>query len=334
MAQLTRLYPSVAIPGLLVPQVQEVPFSRYVGKKTNLGNLAVEQAYITLINNINSESSVGQQWGSDLNKQSYTVGQIGAPFYRIESYVEYNADEQSKFESLSNGIALPDFLENLAKQGINQKRHQGILFGFDKTAGFNQGILANAIEKTLPADSKSKQTLLEYNVVELNAFLGSVARSVMDASFGMAKPVVVSSSSRVINYLRTAIVPLTESQKNGGGIDSVAGTLGRVMSEWLGVGRVEFIANELLQGAEKDTIIFVATGLDNENDKVGEEDSQNLAGRFNSITYNTWYDGAEGLLRFDAPPALGTFSAKYTYKMTPAVTLRAESVAKVQIKYS
>lgn len=334
MAQMVRLNPHIAIPGLIVPNVQEVPFSRYIGHRTNLGNLAVEQAYITMINNINSETAVGQQWGNDLNKQSYTMGQISAPYYRIESYVEYNVDEQAKFEALSNGIALPDFLENLAKQAINQRRHQALLFGFDTETGLYQGILANATQKTLPPDSNNKSTLLEYDVAQLNSFLGSLARTVMDTTYGMAKPTVIASSSRVINYIRSAIIPLTESQKDGAGIDSVGGVLGRVMSEWLGVGKVEFISDNLLQDdTNGDTIVFLATGIDDQ-DGVTEEDSQNLVGKFNSIKYNTWYDSAEGLMKFEAPPTLGTYAMKYTFKMTPGVTLRSECAIKCKIQYS
>lgn len=334
MAQMVRLNPHIAIPGLIVPNVQEVPFSRYIGHRTNLGTLAVEQAYITVINNINGETAVGQQWGNDLNKQTYTMGQISAPYYRIESYVEYNVDEQAKFEELSNGVSLPDFLENLAKQAINQRRHQALLFGFDTESGLYQGILANATQKTLPPDSNGKSTLLEYDVAQLNAFLGSIARTVMDTTYGMAKPTVIASSSRVINYIRSAIVPLTESQKDGAGIDSVGGVLNRVMTEWLGVGKVEFISDNLLQDdVNGDTIVFLATGIDGQ-DAVSEDESQNLVGRFNSIKYNTWYDSAEGLMKFEAPPTLGTYAMKYTFKMTPGVTLRNECVIKCKIQYS
>ena len=39
-------------------------------------------------------------------------------------------------------------------------------------------------------------------------------------------------------------------------------------------------------------------------------------------------------MRFEAVPTLGTFGAKYTYKMTPGVTLRSEAVVKCKIRYS
>lgn len=333
MSIMLRTQPNASIPGLLVPQVQEVPFSKYVGSKTNIGNLGVEQAYITMISSINGDANVGQQWGDDLNRQSYAMGQVSAPYYKVSAYVEYNVDEQAKFEALSNGVALPDFLENIAKQTINQKRHQAVLFGFDKGAGTNQGILANATTKTFPEDSAKKQTILEYNIGELTQFLAGIARDVANATFGSAKPIVITSSTRTINYIRTAIVPVTDSQKDGAGVDSIGGVVSRVI-DWLGVGKVELIPNEFLRDdTNGDKIVFIATGIDKQT-KVADEDSQNLAGKFNSITYNTWYDGAEGLLRFDVPPIRGVFGAEYVYKMTPAVTLRKEAVVSVTARYA
>lgn len=334
MAQMTRIAPSISVPGLLVPNVQQVPFERYIGHKTQLGSLGKEQAYITLVSNINSETQVGQQWGSRMAKQTYTLGQLGVPYYRIEAYVEYNVDEQAKFEELSNGVALPDFLENLAKQGINQRRHQAILYGFDSTNGLNQGILANATQVSLPADSAGSQKLTTYVPEELQDFLAMVVRRAMDTTYGMAKPAVIASSQRVINYLSSTIIPLMQSQQKGGGVDTIRGLFSRVVGEWLGVGAIEFVADATLEGSGSngaDKIVFIAPGLDEQT--AGDEEGVNLVGKYNGINYNTWYDSAEGLMRFDAPPSMGTFGAKYTLKMTPGVTLRSEAVQIVEIEY-
>lgn len=330
--QMTRLHPSATLAGLLVPQVQEVPFEKYVGSSTNFGSMSKEAIYITSVTNINSETQVGQQWGSQLAKQGYTLGQLSAPYYRIEAYLEWNVAEQAKFEELSNGIALPDFLENLARQGINQRRHEAILYGFDPATNLNQGILANAVVSALPQDSKNKDTLTAYDVAELQAFLSSVVRDVMNSSYGMLRPVVIASSARVINYLQTAIIPLTESQQPGAGIDTVGGLFSRVMT-WLGCGPIEFILDNTLEdttNASGDKIVFIAPGL---SDQQGFEPETNLAGKYNSITFNTWYDKAEGLMSFDAVPSLGVYGRKLTYKMTPGITLRSEAVRVVTAKY-
>lgn len=327
---LERVAPSVVLPGILTPQVQNVNFEKYIGKKTNFGDIKNEMLYIVTANNINSEVSVGQQWNHELNRQSYSLGQTALPFYRINAYVEWDLNEEEKFKALSNGVALPNFLENLAKQGINQKKHQGILYGFDPQ--LNQGILSNVTIHNMPADSKSKTKLLEYDIMELQTFLAGIARSVMDASFGMAKPVVFASSVRVINYIRTAIIPVA-NYVDKGSVATVGQVYDRVVSEWLGVGKVEFVADELLKGKTKDTILLIAPGMDNQ-ESVPEDLNQNLVGEENSIKFNTMYDAGEGLRKMIRPEDAGIFSEVLTYKMTPGANLRKEAVCKVEVQYS
>ncbi|EGV1470932.1 hypothetical protein JF110_001657 [Campylobacter jejuni] len=239
----------------------------------------------------------------------------------------------AKFEALSNGVSLPNFLENLAKQGINQRKHQGVLYGFDNS--LKQGITSNATVVNMPADSGAKTKLTEYNVSELVEFLASVARSVMDSTYGTAKPVVFASSVRVINYIKTVIVPLLDSA-NAGGVDSVGGLYERVVSDWLGVGKIQFIPDELLRentSDRKDTILLIAPGLDNQT-KLPQDVNQNLAGELNSITYNTMYDAGIGLTKMNRPDDFGIFSSWLTYKMTPGATLRSEAVASIAVQYA
>lgn len=329
----TRVNPSKVLPGLLTPQVQKVDFDAYIGSKTNLTSTADEMLYIMNVAYMDSRVNVGQQWNNgDLAKQSYTLGQIGLPLYRLNAYVEYNEDEQEKFESLSNGVGLPAFLENLAKQGIAQRKHQGILYGFDPS--LKQGILANATVATLPADSNSKTKLTEYDPKELTDFLAALVRGVMDVSFNMAKPAVIASSVRTINYINSIIVTLLDSA-NANGVDTIGGLLNRIMN-WLGVGLVQFVADDLLKentSDGKDTILIIAPGIDSQ-ESVPEENNQNLVGDENSIKYNTMYDAGVGLVRKVRPEDFGIFSSLYTYKMTPGCTLRKEAVVSVAVEYA
>lgn len=331
----SRIAPSVVLPGLLVPQLQTTNFEKYIGQKTNYGGMAEEMLYITTINHINSETSVGQQWAQELTKQSYSLGQIGLPFYRLNAYVEYDENERAKFEELSNGVSLPTFLENLAKQGLNQRKHQGILFGFDATK--EQGILSNATIVTLPADSNKKQTLTEYNTFELQQFLSKLIRDVMDSTYGMVEPVVFASSTRVINYIKSAIIPVG-NYLEAGGIGTVGEVFDRSVTEWLGAGKIQFVTDSLLQGiagnGKTDKIVIVATGLKGQDEAVTEDTNENLVGQHNSISYNTMYDAGEGLKRMQRPDDFGIYSTLYTYKMTPGYTLRKEAVITCDIPYN
>lgn len=333
---INRINPSAVVPGLLVPQVQSVDFEKYIGSKTNLTGNADEMLYIMTVNNINGETTVGQQWGGveAQNRQSYSLGQVGLPLYRINAYSEYDEDEQAKFEKLVNGVSLPNFLENLAKQAINQRKHSAILVGFDQS--LEQGILANAIESNLPADSKGNQKITTYDPAELQKALTSEVRSVMDASFGMLAPTVLVSSTRIINYLKTTVINFMDSAKSGG-VDSVAGLFDRIVSEWLGAGKVTLMADPLLEngaGEGKDLILLIAPGMDSQQYPMGgTEVNQNLVGSENSITYNTMYDAGEGLKRISRPDNFGVMSMLYTYKMTPGATLRAEAVKAITVEY-
>lgn len=331
MALFNRIAPSVVLPGILAPQTQNVNFDKYIGNKTNLAGKADEAMYITAIENINSETSVGQQWNENLTNQGYTLGQIQVPFYRINAYMEYDENERAKFEALSNGVSLPAFLENLAKQGINQRKHQAVLFGFDNS--LNQGITANATLATMPADSNNKTALLEYSVPELQIFLSTLVRQAMDNSFNLIKPVVFASSVRVINYLKSAIVPVGTYIENGG-VASVAQVFDRVVSDWLGCPRIEFIADDLLYGKDgTDSILIIAPGMA-DAETVSDDVNQNLVGQFNSITFNTMYDASEGLIRMNNPDNFGKMSSLLTYKMTPGVSLRQEAVIECKVKYA
>lgn len=331
---LNRINPSVVMPGILVPQIQSVDFEKYIGSKTNLTGTAEEMLYVMTVNNINGETTVGQQWAQELNRQSYSLGQVGLPLYRINAYSEYDENEQAKFERLVSGVSLPSFLENLAKQAINQRKHSAILSGFDNS--LEQGILANAIESTLPADSKGNTTITSYLPNELQAALASEVRSVMDSSYGMLAPSVFVSSTRVINYLKTTIISLLDSAQKGG-VDSIAGLFDRVVGEWLGVGKVTFMADPLLEdidGQGKDAILLIAPGMDSQQYDMGSpEVNQNIVGIENSISYNTMYDAGEGLKRISRPDNFGIMSMLYTYKMTPGATLRKEAVRILRVTY-
>ena len=328
---LNRLNLSSTMPGVLAPQVQNVDFEKYIGAKKRIGSIADEMLYITTINNINSETSVGQQWNQDLNKQSYSLGQVALPYYTIQAYNEYNPNEMAKFEKTIPGVSLPNFLENLAKQGINQRKHAALIVGFDD--GLSQGILSNSTLTTLPDDSAGISTIVGYNVAELQQFLATQARQVMDASFGMLKPVILASSVRIINYLKTAVVGFMDSASPAG-VDSVAGLYQRIIGQWLGVGSVEFIADDIFKDmdlAGNDGIVFVAPGIES-LDKLPDDVSQNLVGYENSIPYNTMYN-TFGLMKFVNPPYLGDISEKFVYKMTPGANLRQEAVRVVSCKF-
>lgn len=331
MMILNRVVPSKVAAGVVVPQTLSVDFEKYIGAKTNFTGDGDEMLYIVTANNINTETTVGQQWGQDFAKQSYTLGQIGIPLYKISAYVEYSYDEQAKFDELTRGVGLANFLRSLAEQAINQRRHAAILYGFDFS--LNQGILGNATEANLPNDSAGVSTITKYDLVELQRELLFNAREVMQASYGIARPTVMATSPRIMTYLQSNVVPLLQSQKDGGGVDSVAGLYGRILGQWLGIGEISLVTDPLLEdpaGDGFDTIAFIAPGIFQQGTS---ENGENIAGGLNSISYNTTYDTGMGLKKQVRPDDFGKVSELYSYKMTPGTTIRSEAVRVLRAKF-
>lgn len=336
MANLLRATPHVTIPGLLVPQTQDAIWKNYLGAQLAYGEFKDDYAYIPTISAMSSNTFVGQQWGKNLANQQYAIGQVQAAFYNIEAFVEWNYQEQEKFSGLINGVALPDFLSNLAEQGINQKMHQAILYGFDSenNDSLGQGILSNSVMGNLPPDTNKNSTLTTYDTTQLWTWLISCARQITQQSFGMLNAVVLASSVRVIKYLKSLPLPLT-SYAQTGSVDSVASAYDRFASR-LGVGKVVFVEDNLLMSNTadgNDTILFISPDL--KKQEGNGEDSANLVGLKNSIDYNTFFTSVGGgKKRFENTPNMGWYGFKIVTKTTAGVNLRQEAILQVPIKYS
>lgn len=327
MAQiLSRVAPSQVSPHTLIPQSQKVDYNKYFGLVSNYGTEGDARFYIPALTNINTIASVGQQWESNATRQQYTTGQIGAPYYRINAYFDFDKQEASVFERTMGGISLQQFLLASAEQAIEQRKMQGLVLGFN--AG--EGIVGNATIATLPQDSANSTKLTTYKPAELQQFLSKLASDAMANTFNMSKPIVITSSTRVINYLATAIVPLTQSQQNGGGVDSVLGLHERVC-KWLGIPKVEIIANDLLRetSSGKDTILIIAPEIDSSKNGGGT----NAVGELNGVQFNTTYDIAGALQVEPNAPHNGRQSVMMTLKLTSGITLRSEAVVKVEVEY-
>ena len=347
MANLLRATPHVTIPGLLVPQTQNAIWKDYLGAKLSYGEYKDDYAYIPTISAMSSNTFVGQQWGKNLANQQYAIGQVQTAFYNIEAFVEWNYQEQEKFNGLIDGVALQDFLTNLAEQGINQKMHQAILYGFDNENNdtLGQGILSNATMGNLPQDSNKNTTLTAYNPSELLNWLISCARQITTNTYSLAQPVVIASSVRVVRLLQSILVPLTQFANSAnlpgfnnsiGSLASVAGVYDAVVGGMLGVGKIKWVQDNLLLSPTadgNDTILFIAPEIKIQ-DEMGE-DSSNLVGKKNSINYNTFFTSVGGgKQRFENTPNMGWYGFKMVAKTTAGVNLRQETVLQVPVKFS
>lgn len=326
---LSRIIPSSVIPKVVIPQFQNADFSKYFGAKTSYGTAGSDFLYLNTINKVSATTEIGQQWRIPESVQA-SNGQLQFPYYTISARSEYSDQSAQKFSELGMGISLPDLLDKLCEMGIQQRRHYAALFGFNPLE--NQGLLNMATAVTLPADSGTHTTLSTYIQGELLSFLVSVARDIMNGTFGMAKPVVLASSVRTINLLESIIVPLTDWQNKGAGVNSVAGTYRTILGEWLGAGKIEFIKDDLLKEAGtglSDIILLIAPGL---SEQEAVEYDQNLD--ISQETANTLIDNPGDMIITTNPKNNRMMSSDYSVKTTPGCVVREEAIVAITAKYA
>lgn len=332
---LSRIWPSVTVPGLLAPINQDVDFRKYFGDITSYGEVGVDAVYYPTLEKISGMTTVFQQWNDNLPQVDIENGQLEAKYYTIGTSVQYTDEQAGKFSKIYSGVSLDQVLDDLSKMAINQKWHFASLYGF--VPEDNDGLVNNGINVNLPADSAGADTMTGYIPAELMSFIASQIREAMNVSFGTLKPAVIAGSTRAINYIRSTVVALNQYQMQGGGVDSIAGTLGRIVGDWLGVGRVEFIADDLLMdqtGGNADKILIIAPGLGTQ-DEVPEQYSQYLLDDMPLNRMNTTMDKmSNGLITTVNPVINRTVRRNKTLKTTAGIVLRSQAVRVISFNYA
>lgn len=330
---LQRVVPHSIIPGVVAPVNQNADYIKAFAGITKYGDLGSDYLYLTTLDKIDTPTTIGQQWRGGVDTAQFSNNQLAWQYYTIQARMEYTDQQAAKLGKILPGIGIDQLLDKLCRQGINQRDHYGALFGFDPAQ--TQGLVKQGTTATFPADSDAHTTISSYNPDELMAFMATQARTAMNNTYGMAKPVIFMSSVRTVNWIKSVMLNLTQYQMPGAGVDSIGGAYSRVVGEWLGVGKIEFIADDLLKGAgtnSSDLMLFVAPGL-TEQDAVKPEYSQYLLGDLPMNMMNTFKDEAGGLIISRNPVINRVTSADYSLQTTPGAVIRADAVRVIEALY-
>lgn len=328
---LYRRAPFAVSPGYVMDVVQNTDFKKYLGAMTKLGGISDNAFYLNTIKKLSTPSTVGMQWGGS-DVVGADNGQMGFFHYAIRTRYEFTDHEADKFAALT-GASLQKLSEQLSEMAINQRLHRFSLFPADPSET-SQGIISNGTAGTFPEDSDGHTTVKSYNVNELVQVLAETARDAMDATYGTAKPVVLASSVRFINYIKTAIVPLLSMQMPGAGTYTVSGAYSDIIGRALGVGPITLVADDLLKGTAtggKDYVLFIAPGLD-EGDPVPEDISQYAVDPQN-IKHNTFMNSPGGLRKTIDPKKAWTNRGNYEIITTCGACIRSEAVQILEATY-
>ena len=332
-SNLNRVVPHSLIPGAVFPVNQNADYVKMFAGITKYGDLGSDYLYLPTFEKIHTPTTIGQQWRGGVDTAQFANGQLAWQYYTIQARFEYTDQQAAKLSKLVPSIGIDNFLDKLCQQGVNQRRHYGALFGFDPAQ--TQGLVKQGTTATFPADSDANTTISAYNPDELMAFMAGQARTAMNNTYGMAKPVIFASSVRVVNYIRSTMINLMQYQMPGAGVDSVGGAYSRVVGEWLGVGKIEFIADDLLKAAgtnSTDIMLFIAPGLA-EQDSVPPEFSQYKLDDQPGNMMNTFMDNAGGLIISRNPIMNRVTSVDYSLQTTPGAVIRADAVRVIEAAY-
>ena len=332
-SNLQRVVPHSIIPGIIAPVVQNADYIKAFAGITKFGEIGDDYAYLSTLERIHTPTTIGQQWRGGIDSTQFTNNQLAYQYYTIAASYAYTDQQAAKLGKLMPGIGIEKLFSKLTRMGIAQRDHYGALFGFDPAQ--TQGLVKQGTTASFPADTDSHTTISSYNPDELMAFMAGQARTAMNNTYGMAKPVIFMSSVRVVNWIKSVMINLTQYQMPGAGVDSIGGAYSRVVGEWLGVGKIEFIADDLLKAAgtnSTDVMLFIAPGL-SEQDAVNPQYSQYQLDDLPINMMNTFKDEAGGIIESRNPVIDRVTKVYLTLQTTPGAVTRADAVRVIEAAY-
>lgn len=333
MSILTIERSGVIAPGVVAPQIGNTEYESAFGKITNFiqGKTSLNYTFLT---NLSSVAKVTQTWTSERHAQSFNIANIKLPRYIIEANYFYNKIAQEVFEGNVQGVSYKDMQDNLCIQAIAQKVRIGALYGFAS----GEGILANTSSFTFGNDPQSNSTAQTYDPAWFRNKILHMVRTLLGEVRGMTDRVVLLTSRRMAYLIGSTVVPLTDSQKAGAGIDTIGGSLSRIVEEGLKI-KCEVILDDTLEnanaGGDKDLFVAIAPGFSQDaqvNSATGQINAVGL--NAGSIAYNTTMDKGIGRTTEEINPSQNrTMSGLHYIYITPGYTLRSEAVLKAEIQY-
>lgn len=332
---LQRLFPNVALPGVVSRLYEKIDYKKVLGDISKNGERGIDAAYKLVLDNNSSNTVVGtgSTWMNNMPKNNASVSQIEAAYYKIASSIQTTADSEAKFGHLNAGISEYELLKAITFQAMAQRKAYMTFFGANPNG--KEGLFNNVSETTaLPQDSATNATLTAYIPGELLEALASEIRAIQNLSYNMLKPIVIVAPLDAINYIKSKVVPLTNYQQKGAGTDSVANALENIVYDMNGL-QLEFVSCSYLKGkgnGGKDVMLFIAPGITNE-EMEGRDSTAYLNDILKDNYVNTLMDEALPLTETINPSINGVNSWFVEHIITAGIVLRSDAVRALEYQY-
>jgi hypothetical protein len=173
---------------------------------------------------LRTKIAAGQNAYNSLPSVTVNMGQISTPTYLLRSRAEYDHHDVAAMSSW--GVSLPEAQRLGMRQGIFQGMRNALLQGITPASG--EGLI-NAVGATsvnLPPDANGHDTVLTYDNGAMAVFLLTQIGAIKTRAnqLGQGARIVICGPQRTLGAFEyQGIVQLTLSQREGAGVNNVAG---------------------------------------------------------------------------------------------------------------
>lgn len=168
---------------------------------------------------ITTNSSIGDTWAEELDKQNFGVGQIEIPAYLVKAKWRYNVVEESNLEKNIPGLGMQKLQDALINEALGLRMRQLVIHG--NKAG--EGLVNNTTQANITTGWKKDPGEL------LTEILGHIG-DLMAGIYSRGKEIKIACPAALEAYLNTALVG-TSNYLNSGSTYSVGGALQRVLED-------------------------------------------------------------------------------------------------------
>lgn len=324
-------------PRLFVPQNAPTHFEKALGAKDNLVTTEYTEKYFRSIF-AQTASDVGQTWRHSNTFQDIGISQVKVPTYLIQAGYQFDFVKQGRFDKTleGTGASYQQLQERATIQAIALRYPSACWFGI----GAGEGLLNGATSFELGTDPKGNSNLFTYDPVWFRNKVLEMARLLLNGCQNRVYEINIFTSIRALNAINTMVLPLLDSQRNGGGIDTIGGVIKRMIEEAFDFKDSKLVVNMYVEprfegkGGNANTDLFVMLSKElGTNDSMSElEKLTNSIGEENTEHANTLMDfGAEGIKLVPIPANPLIMQGTAYSVITSGYTARKEAVIKANL---
>lgn len=229
-----QIHPSYMMPEIIIQNQQPSGAFDILADEEPLVRLSDSDLAVYMNRlDIRTQVAGGQSAYNLLPSVSLEMQQISTPTYLLAVRADYDHHDTASWAQ--RNVSLVEAQRLGMRQAMFQQMRNALLYGMNPANG--EGIMntSGTTSMSLPADSNGHTTITTYDNGQLGTFILTQLAAIKGRCMQMGIPVRVAilTTQRVLEAIQYAgIVQLTQFQRAGGGVESIAGMVSSVAQDW------------------------------------------------------------------------------------------------------